>query len=123
MAGGGLRTKTDTSWIAFHLLTLARQATRCPPWSLRALLPTQEVADHVATVQGHMGATSLQARRSKDTLAFSASLLSPACCLHELLKTGLPLPSPPGQTRRYLEESACTKPACSLAFLGWLVLL
>lgn len=69
---------------------------------------------------GTHGATSLQARRSKDTLAFSASLLPPACCLHELLKVGLPLPSPPGQTRWYLEESACTKLAHSLAFSGWL---
>lgn len=47
---------------------------------------------------------------------FSASPLPPpACCLHEPLKAWL-ASSLLGQTRRYPEESVCTKLARSLAF-------
>lgn len=42
---------------------------------------------------------------------------------HGVLKTGLPLCSPPGQTDWYLEESACTKLTLSLASSGWLFFL
>lgn len=90
----GQRGTKDKDWRVLdyldHLLILARPAL--------SEMPSNEPYRTCYPQSGPQarGATSLQARESKETPGFSASLMPPACCLHELLKAGAAPPFPAG---------------------------
>lgn len=125
MAGGGPRTQTDASWIAFHLLTLAMRATRCPPLSLGG--PATHTGGSwpwpLAAGRRHVGPLPSKPGEVRRLWRSQLPCYLGLVVFHGVLKTGLPLRSPPGQTDWYLEESACTKLTLSLASSGWLFFL